>query len=65
MAQNPNQGTGGRRVEKATGGGGIEKKGGYEAGPKPLKGVPPVPAGLRQPRTTTSKAQKSTPKPQS
>jgi hypothetical protein len=29
---------------------GIEKKGGYPAGPKPAKGVPPVPQGLRKPR---------------
>lgn len=29
---------------------GIEKKGGYPAGPKPPKGVPPVPQGLRKPR---------------
>jgi hypothetical protein len=27
---------------------GIEKKGGYPAGPKPAKGVPPVPQGLRK-----------------
>ncbi len=32
---------------------GIEKKGGYPAGPKPTKGVPPVPQGLRKPRKQT------------
>lgn len=43
-----------QRVEKATGGGGgFEKKGGYPAGPKPAKGVPPVPQGLRKPRAAT------------
>ena len=52
MTQGSGQGTGGGRVEKTTGGGGIEKKGGYPAGRKPAKGVPPVPQGLRQPRTT-------------
>jgi hypothetical protein len=51
MARDSNQGTSGHRVEKATGGG-FEKKGGYPAGPKPAKGVPPVPSGLREPRTT-------------
>ncbi len=29
---------------------GVEKRGGYPAGPKPAKGVPPVPQGLRKPR---------------
>lgn len=52
MAQNSSQNTGGQHFEKATGGGGIEKKGGYPAGAKPAKGVPPVPQGLRHPRTT-------------
>ena len=52
MAQGSNRGTGGRRVEKAAGRDGFEKKGGYPAGPKPANGVPPVPQGLRQPRTT-------------
>ncbi|MDV6979140.1 hypothetical protein [Mycobacterium intracellulare] len=28
----------------------IEKKGGYPAGPKPAKGAPAVPQGLRKPR---------------
>jgi len=41
-----------RRVEKAViSDDGFEKKGGYPAGQKPTKGVPPVPAGLRKPRT--------------
>jgi hypothetical protein len=61
MAQGSNQDTSGRCVEKATGRGGFEKKGGYPAGPKPANGVPPVPRGLREPRTTP-KAQG--PKPQ-
>ncbi len=62
MARDSNQGTGGPRVEKkTTSGGGIEKKGGYPAGPKPAKGVPPVPQGLRQPRTTTPKAKNNKP----
>ncbi|OOK65344.1 hypothetical protein BZL29_7860 [Mycobacterium kansasii] len=63
MSHDPNQTTGEPRVEKAIiseqrvekaiiGDGGFEKKGGYPAGPKPAKGVPPVPQGLRQPRTT-------------
>lgn len=30
---------------------GNDKKGGYPAGPKPANGVPPVPPGLRKPRT--------------
>jgi hypothetical protein len=54
MAKDPNQRTGGQPVEKATpSGDGIEKKGGYPAGPKPAKGVPPVPQGLRKPRKQT------------
>lgn len=50
-----NQSNSGQRVEKAVGGGGFEKKGGYPAGQKPAKGVPPVPQGLRQPRTPNPK----------
>jgi hypothetical protein len=47
MAHNSDQNSSGRRGEKdaLTGGG-------YPAGQKPTKGVPPVPAGLTKPRTT-------------
>lgn len=46
MARNFDQDSGGRGEEKdaLTGGG-------YPAGQKPTKGVPPVPAGLKAPRT--------------
>jgi hypothetical protein len=46
MAHDPHQNNSRRRGEKdsLTGGG-------YPAGQKPTKGVPPVPAGLRTPRT--------------
>jgi hypothetical protein len=45
MAHNSDQNSGGRRDEKdaLTGGG-------YPAGQKPTRGVPPVPAGLKEPR---------------
>ncbi len=53
MGQNPDRNGEGRRIEKAViSGDGFEKKGGYPAGQKPTKGVPPVPAGLTKPHTT-------------
>jgi hypothetical protein len=70
MAQTSNQNTGGHRTggprtEKAVRDGGFEKKGGYPAGPKPAKGVPPVPAGLRQPRPRPQAQQQQAKPPQS
>jgi hypothetical protein len=51
MANDARLGTDGQRIETTTlGDDGIDKKGGYPAGPKPAKGVPPVPQGLRKPR---------------
>jgi hypothetical protein len=59
MAYNSEQnGTG--RVENAAIGDDFEKKGGYPAGPKPANGVPPVPAGLRTPRTPPPQVQHAT-----
>lgn len=34
--------------------------GGYPAGPKPTEGVPPVPAGLRTPRTLSPQGKRPT-----
>jgi|GEM_PF-4277055 len=45
MEHNPNQNDGGRRDEKDA------LTAGYPAGQKPTKGVPPVPVGLKTPRT--------------
>lgn len=54
MAHDLNQADGGRRSEEAIGGARGEKTGGYPAGPKPATGVPPVPQGLRKPRTPST-----------
>lgn len=44
------------RIEKAViNDGDFEKKGGYPAGQKPAEGVPPVPAGLKTPRTSQAR----------
>lgn len=61
MAHNSEHNGGNGRVGKsATSGDGFEKKGGYPAGRKPATGVPPVPAGLRTPRTLPSQGKRPT-----
>jgi len=55
MAHNSNQGSSGRasKEDALTGGG-------YPAGRKPAKGVPPVPAGLTKPRTPSPQGKRPT-----
>lgn len=61
MAHDSDRNGGKGRIEKAViGANGFEKKGGYPAGQKPAKGVPPVPAGLKTPRTPPPRGKRHT-----